>query len=93
MDCKVPVIYLLIVLSVLLNGCNTAKGFGKDLESLGLIIQEKMSPSINVEGYGYDGSTTEQSGRYKEEEAYGQDTLDWSQPIDTSVNKDVLDDG
>ncbi len=86
MDLKAPAVLLVVWLMVVLNGCHTAQGLGKDIENLGLMIQRKMNQSANAEMH--DGGE-----RYAGEEPYAQEMIDWSYPLENGASQDAPDDG
>lgn len=50
---KIKVLLLLAAMMVMLSGCNTAQGLGKDIEGLGLLLQGKNKtetrPDVNID--------------------------------------------
>ncbi|MGV6816460.1 MAG: hypothetical protein ACWA44_04205 [Thiotrichales bacterium] len=45
---KIKVLLSLIAISAMLSGCNTAQGFGKDVENLGLLLQGKKQDEMKT---------------------------------------------
>ena len=84
MDLRTPVAVLVLAL---LSGCHAVQGLGKDIENLGLIIQEKINPSASREGYSGDGCE-----RVVGEAPYAQELIDWNQPIESDVGQNSTGD-
>ncbi|RUM93842.1 MAG: hypothetical protein DSZ28_06260 [Thiothrix sp.] len=71
-----------VLVLTLLNGCHAVQGLGKDIENLGLIIQEKINPSASREGYSGNGGEGVVG-----EVPYAQELIDWNQPIESDVGQ------
>ena len=80
---KIVVILLTAISLLSLSGCNTAQGFGKDIENLGLIIQGKKARPANAVTTAdvIVEEVVEQPTGYIVEEPYAQEVIDLSQPV------------